>query len=365
MTKRIMTVLIVFFVMLTAGMVTVGLALNKEDQEPVRSMPRSGDAAPVSSYPRRQLDERSGALYDALYNGIRKHKEQITLPDTYKRFEYEKIYLMVSMQEPELFALDTLYETGELMQTATIHYAAEKGETERMREEMEQKADAIIAKLREGMTDTQKLMVIHDEIAALCTYREPHGMPDSAYTALVLGTARCEGYAKAFAYVCRRAGLDAMLVTGKSMRGENHVWNKANFDGAYYNVDVTWDDDDSYNGQIVHSCFGMPDAQFGDHLPDYFGYVPPPSGMNTAQTFYSQRGLQVRDTQTFSAKIREWINQAGGGALEFQCADTFTFDSVNHVLRSDTSLLRGTAAAPGTGYRMILTDECRQVIVII
>ena len=51
----------------------------------------------------------------------------------------------------------------------------------------------------------------------------------------------CAGYARAFLYLCKKAGIEAVYVTG-SARGEAHAWNLVNIGGAYYWVDPTWGD---------------------------------------------------------------------------------------------------------------------------
>lgn len=57
----------------------------------------------------------------------------------------------------------------------------------------------------------------------------------------------CEGYARAFKVLCDRAGIPCVLVDGKAKNqatsgGEDHMWNYVQVDGAWYAVDVTWND---------------------------------------------------------------------------------------------------------------------------
>lgn len=48
----------------------------------------------------------------------------------------------------------------------------------------------------------------------------------------------CEGYAKAFQYLCDLAGIDCYTVTG-TLEGREHMWNLVPLDGQNYLVDVT------------------------------------------------------------------------------------------------------------------------------
>lgn len=56
----------------------------------------------------------------------------------------------------------------------------------------------------------------------------------------------CEAYARAFKVLCDKVNIPCVLVDGQaSTTGENgaaHMWNYAKVDGAWYGVDVTWDD---------------------------------------------------------------------------------------------------------------------------
>ena len=56
----------------------------------------------------------------------------------------------------------------------------------------------------------------------------------------------CEGYARAFKVLCGQKGIPCVLVDGTATSngtsGEAHMWNYVQVDGAWYAVDVTWND---------------------------------------------------------------------------------------------------------------------------
>ena len=62
---------------------------------------------------------------------------------------------------------------------------------------------------------------------------------NTAYAALVEGTAVCEGYASLFYRLALEAGLDARCISG--FTDEPHAWNMVRLDGQYYLLDATWD----------------------------------------------------------------------------------------------------------------------------
>lgn len=54
----------------------------------------------------------------------------------------------------------------------------------------------------------------------------------------------CEGYARAFKVLCDQAGIPCVLVDGFAYGDPDgaHMWNYVEIDGAWYAVDVTWND---------------------------------------------------------------------------------------------------------------------------
>lgn len=116
-----------------------------------------------------------------------------------------------------------------------------------------------------GSNRYQILKSIHDSLASRMSYDNgavnyynQHGtiagnyvQSFDIYGALVRGKAVCQGYAEAFKYICDRVGIPCVVVGGNAYEsayssGESHMWNAVQMDdGKWYNVDVTWDDQDS------------------------------------------------------------------------------------------------------------------------
>ena len=111
------------------------------------------------------------------------------------------------------------------------------------------------------LSDYEKLEAYKDEICALVSYNDEaadddytggYGDPwqiiyvfdDNPSTNVV-----CEGYAKAFQYLCDLSGLTCYTVsgtmTGGTGAGGGHMWNIVTLDGANYLVDVTNSDSGS------------------------------------------------------------------------------------------------------------------------
>ena len=103
------------------------------------------------------------------------------------------------------------------------------------------------------------MLVIHDAITEMTTYNaKAPSYKSEADGPLVYGEALCEGYAKAFMYLCQSVGIQCFCVAGYA--GEDHMWNMLQLDGEWYHMDTTWDDSGTYE------YFCVPDSQmFADH----------------------------------------------------------------------------------------------------
>ncbi|MBQ9488729.1 MAG: hypothetical protein IJU80_02225, partial [Lachnospiraceae bacterium] len=111
----------------------------------------------------------------------------------------------------------------------------------------------ILEKMPDGLTAQQKTLYLHDYLVTHCEYDMTFSKFD-AYNALVEGSSVCQGYALAYAYLCKRVGVEAYLVTSIE---NDHAWDLVVLDGTYYYVDCTWDDPvgDWYEAYCRHSNY--------------------------------------------------------------------------------------------------------------
>ena len=101
-----------------------------------------------------------------------------------------------------------------------------------------------------GKTDVEKVIAIHNYICDHVDY-DYDGLSDStntvkytAYGALCNGKAVCNGYAVLFYRMCKDAGLSVRIIPGTA-NGGAHAWNIVRVGNVYYNVDTTWDGQDT------------------------------------------------------------------------------------------------------------------------
>lgn len=120
-----------------------------------------------------------------------------------------------------------------------------------------------------NITDFAKALWLHDWIMDHCTY-DYSLLYCNAEGALARGTGTCEAYHRAYVLLLNTAGIQT-----DSMAGNGHRWTAAKLDGAWYQIDVTWDDYEvKLQGtypDVTHLYFGLSDKLMqiahSDHRP--------------------------------------------------------------------------------------------------
>ena len=109
--------------------------------------------------------------------------------------------------------------------------------------------DNYAQQVRSMPNDEQKARKAEELIMARNKYAYSKDIPgknftefydQSIFSTFSLGYTVCAGYTKGVMAVLRKAGMSCMAVTSK-----NHAWNLVKINGKWYNLDATWDDEDS------------------------------------------------------------------------------------------------------------------------
>ncbi len=208
-----------------------------------------------------QLNENEKIIYNDILTGMREYKSRIILNSPLKPNSLSKVYQAINLTD-ELYmycpAGNYVYEYIEEKNICTVispEYLYTKEEAQELEAEIEETASVILSKINDDMSDSEKELILHDSLVDMCSYdtsvedsteEEPgDAMKDThyhdAYGALVEKKAVCDGYARAFKYLCGKAGIECELVLGYS-DGVGHMWNIVCIDGKWSYVDVTFDD---------------------------------------------------------------------------------------------------------------------------
>ena len=124
-------------------------------------------------------------------------------------------------------------------------------------------AEAMTTLQLNGLSEAKKIIKIHDYICNHVdyAYNSKEEQIYTAYGALCTGKAVCQGYAVLFYRLCKEAGLSVRIISGTG-NGGAHAWNIVRIGSKYYNVDCTWDGQNTatYNEFLLKS-----EADFRDH----------------------------------------------------------------------------------------------------
>lgn len=216
-----------------------------------------------------------GSVYTALTDGFARDETvriaeksettigiSIRLPEPIAREEAETLYTAVLYDHPSFFYVSGNYflsdsADGTVFRNLTLCYSMDAAARRTARAALESAVEEIRQQLPIDPYDRE--LYLYDRLMERCSYdaaaaagtkNDPQSY--TAYGALVVGKAVCEGYARALQLLLTDAGLTGVPVTGFDRSSQNgHMWNLVQVNGALYYLDATYDD----TGEIPHHRF--------------------------------------------------------------------------------------------------------------
>ena len=309
----------------------------------------------------KNLSKKEKEAYKALSEGIWKMQKNINIKGGVIRQEDASDFLYIVLSTmPEVNYVKGTFRisiSGGYVKKYSIDYTLDAKEAQSEHRQLRAAAAGIIGSLDPGMSDYDKVKFFHDYIIKNCEYDNEGGASCyTAYGCLVEGKAVCEGYAMALDYLCEKAGIYSLLISGESTNSsgvtQSHIWNKIQLDGKWYNFDVTWDDPVSNFGAdyIRYDNFALTDEELSlSHTVDKnkFGYYP--KAEDKEQNYFRKNGLYITAednkediiTRAFELSLNE-----GSKTINLRCDDSETFALVTSLLLSNDEM---------TGNHMVYT----------
>jgi len=236
--------------------------------------------------------------YDAIVNGVENSDATISVyngVDSISQEEVEMVMDVYVRDHAEHFWLGNAYSLE--YNSSTIlgiepTYLLTGAELTVAKAAYDNKVNELLSGLTSSMSEFEKELYLHDQLANMITYVEgPHA--HNSYGALVEGKAVCEGYAEALQYLLQKAGIQSFIAEGTSINPstgnpENHAWNYVCIDGKYYHTDLTWND----TGDMpYHAYFNINDALIQeDHVITPVTYTLPTCNSLASQYFNIKEG---------------------------------------------------------------------------
>jgi len=253
----------------------------------------------VPYYGRQLLANMSNATallyaYDQIAAGVADSLEVIEIYNGVNAISMDEVAMVMDLYRRDYaqhFWIGNTYSTSynaETCVSVTMTYILSGEELAEAQEAFEEAVEAILAELTDDMSEYERELYLHDKLASMITYVSgTHA--HNAYGALVEGKAVCEGYAEAFQYLLRCAGIQSFLAIGASIdpgtgTSVGHEWNYVRIDGKYYHVDLTWNDQGE---DLYHAYFNQTDTVMSkDHAITAVTYTLPVCNSDSA--FYFQ-----------------------------------------------------------------------------
>lgn len=257
----------------------------------------------------RNLTKKQRKAYNSLSEGIWKMQKDIKIEHNAIRQEdaSDFLYIVLGTMPEVNYVTGTFRVTvsGGYVNKYNIDYSLSAKKAEEEHRAIRAAASKIIGSLRSDMSDIEKVKYFHDYIITHCEYSSGGGKSSyTAYGCLVEGKAVCEGYAMAMDYLCEKAGIYSLLVSGESTNSSGktltHIWNKINIDGKWYNFDVTWDDPVSAFGAdyVRYDYFAVTDKDIEQtHMVEknIFGYYPAAASYD--ENYHRKNGLYIESRE--------------------------------------------------------------------
>ncbi|MCR5322370.1 MAG: hypothetical protein K6E85_03745 [Lachnospiraceae bacterium] len=242
-----------------------------------------------------------------------------------------------------------------------INNAFSSGSTKSLNSDEKALYDQVVslAKKLKGDSEYETVKNIHDHLVQNIVYPSSwsgNGVHSLNY-ALNKGGCVCDGYAKAFYFLSKANGIEALIVGGKATDDhgtDSHAWNKVKVNGKWYTIDVTWDDPYPDDPSVIRYDYflikdsdisrshtwddkGLPDATYDD-----LGIV--------YKTYKDIVKFEKADEalKAFKAGAKEFLDKKERGTsidLEF-----LVYSGNNTLVSSLTSLVDSYHSSYGCGY---------------
>lgn len=240
-----------------------------------------------SKYAYSTLTDKQKTLYGIIFEGAAEHTGTLNIYDeNCTADDVQAAYWAFDYDNPQFFWLANGYRIVTYnghVSAIYMDYSRSASEAAKIQPLFDKSAQEIIDKALAQDDLFDRVLVIHDALTEMTTYNaKAPSYRSEADGPLVYGQALCEGYAKAFMYLCQAVGIQCFCVAGYA--GESHMWNMLQLDGEWYHMDVTWDDAGTYE------YFCVPDSQmFADHtLKNFF---PVPAATATKYSYSEVMGI--------------------------------------------------------------------------
>jgi hypothetical protein len=204
----------------------------------------------------------------------------------------------IIMDNPQLFHVSTIgtvtateiswfSDSGQIssLNAAQFTYIIPRSQYPANRQSFDRAVENALEYIKNADNDFEKVLFLHDYLVLTTAYDKDNldhylatgnvlnQLSHTAFGALVSGKAVCDGYAKAYLHLLKRAGITSVFVVGDLKSGNQtvpHTWNLVRLGGNWFHVDVTANDPLLENrvdmlGYVSHKFFLLSDNALSNH----------------------------------------------------------------------------------------------------
>lgn len=227
------------------------------------------------------LTENQKAAYEVLIKGILKCEPQIDLLDcNITKTDYDKAFMAVLADNPQIISTKgaaSYMPSGNKISYICYSYNLTAAQCAETMKTVEKNTAEVIAEAKTLKTDYDRIKLFHDWIIN----RTDYIANGEKYTwrldgPIIYAKSVCEGYSKAFSYLCQSVGIECICISGTG-NGGGHMWNMVKVDDKWYHMDVTWDDPLAPDGKprLRYDYFLISEAKIReDHTIDNDFKIP-------------------------------------------------------------------------------------------
>mgnify|MGYP003293019458 CR=1 FL=1 len=165
-------------------------------------------------------------------------------------------YWAFDYDNPQFFWIGHGYggkRLGTVVESLHLDFSRNMSESKNETEKFTQKAAELIQEAMQYTDTVERIKFIHDSIIVGTEYTNANNNNRYIYEAdgpLVYGQALCEGYSKAFMYICQASGIECICISNPE-----HTWNMVKIKNRWYHIDLTYDDIESLNSMCGYDYF--------------------------------------------------------------------------------------------------------------
>lgn len=286
-----------------------------------RPAPLLPDVTPTMLWGRQQLEPEVQLTYDMVSQAVACRLEEPLEVEADSQ-ELELVLHAIRIDHPEYFWFDgeASFVSTELAgvtvkSSCTFTYTMTREEALAAEAQVQAFTEACLnsPEMAGAETDYDKILGVYRYIINNTDYIITDG-DQSILGVMTAHRGTCAGYARSFQYLMNQLGIPCTMALGTVSDGNAHGWNMVLCGGAWYQIDVTWGDPVTKEGQPGTSlqytyCLVTDEEMYRDHTLD--GTLPMPVCTDTTYNYFVREGLQFEqwDELAYETALTESVNR--------------------------------------------------------